>query len=226
MPSAIVARDASGNFSAGAITASLIGTASGNSTASSTETLINKSIDTAAAGNNITIPVEKEYAVAVMQGAAPSTGFQLPSTLAPAPTVEDGTNTNRASLDFPDADGDYEIQGNFRLPAGTTAVALDGWWKTAATTGDVAWQIQAACVADGEDPDAAFNAPQAIVDAAAGIANRHNAFSLSSLTFAGCSGGEQFFWRMFRNRTHASDTIASASIRLAGTLTFTMTVTR
>ncbi len=53
--SAVVARDASGNFTAGTITAALTGTASGNLTSSNTATLTNKTYDTAGAGNTFSV---------------------------------------------------------------------------------------------------------------------------------------------------------------------------
>lgn len=68
------------------------------------------------------------------------------------------------------------------------------------------WQLSTACVADAETSDPSFNSAQDITDAVKGTTLQQNDFSQSSVTTTGCAAGEMFFWRLRRQRTHASDT--------------------
>lgn len=194
-------------------------------TADSSDTLTNKTYDADGTGNTLTLPSEWQIPTVSCAGTAGTVLWDTPASLAPTATCSAGsTNTAlvRGVADFPDSDGDYSMQTSLALPAGWTGtVDLAGQWRTTATSGDVVWQVQTVCRADGEVDDAAWNAAQTIVETAKGTTNQLNELSLSGVTMTGCAAGELFHLRILRNRTHASDTIA-AVVSLAGPIRLTM----
>lgn len=146
------------------------------------------------------------------QNGAAAASTNLGVALAPTPTCVTGANTLFATLTWPDADGEYYIQDSFMLPTGWTgAIDFRLKWKTPATAGDIVWQLATACVADGETGDPAWNAAQAIVDTAKGTTLQFNDAAQAGVTTTGCAAGETFFWKLFRQRTHASDTLADVA---------------
>lgn len=156
-----------------------------------------------------TLPITMTFSAGTCQNATASHAFNTEAT-APTATCVTGTNTIQGVLQYPDSDGDYDIQANFPLPADWTgAIDLLVKWRAVATTGDVVWQVQTVCVADGETSDPAFNSAQTITDTAKGTTLQDNEASLTSVTTTGCAAGERLFFRFRRNRTHASDTIAN-----------------
>ena len=110
---------------------------------------------------------------------------------------------------FPDADGDYGVQLTCALPPGFTG-NIDAviWWKTTGS-GNARFQVQTKCYADDEADDAAFNTAS-IVTAAAGTSGRPNRQALTGSTATGCAADELIRFRVFRNRTEASDTLNAA----------------
>lgn len=176
-----------------------------------TATLTNKSIDAEGTGNTITIPVYWDFDLA---GCVAGTATHIWNTgiiTAPTPTCHTGSNRVIASVSFPDSDGDVGQQISKDLPPGWTG-ALDArvkWWTTA-TTGNVVFQIATSCVATGEADDAAFNSASTVTSTAQGTASRMNVATMTGITTTGCAAGETMRIKFFRNRTHASDTLAAA----------------
>jgi hypothetical protein len=123
-----------------------------------------------------------------------------------------GANTIYGVAQFADT-GTQQVQGNFALPPDWTGnINFDLRWRSSATTGNVVFQIQTACAADGETGDPSWNTPQTISDSAKGVAYQLNDTSLSGpLTVAGCSAGEQLFFQFFRDPAHVSDTLGAAA---------------
>lgn len=174
--------------------------------------LTNKTLDAEATGNNITTVELSRSVAAKCQSGAATASANLPAENSPTPVCVNGTNTLFAVLQWPDADGDYGIQDSFRLPldwSGNIDFSLK--WRTSATTGDVVWQLSTACVADGETSDPTFNTAQTITDTAKETADQQNDASVSGVTTTGCAAGETLYWKLLRNRTHASDTLAAAA---------------
>lgn len=134
------------------------------------------------------------------------------ATGAPTPTCTAGsTNTAmiRGVADFPDEDGTYSVQLAFPLPDDWTGnVAAKFYWRAAATSGDVVWQMATACAADDELDDVAWNTASVIADTAKGTANRLNTATISNVTMTGCAAGEILHVRVVRDREHASDSIS------------------
>jgi hypothetical protein len=176
-----------------------------------TQTLTNKTIDAEGTGNTITISQKISLPLV---GCAGTTGSLLWDTLAsnaPTATCSAGsteTTMMRGVADFPDSDGAYSVQLAFPLPDDWTgAVGVKFYWRAAATSGDVVWQAQTACRADGEVDDVAWNTANTVTDTTKGTANQLNTASISSLTTTGCAAGEILHLRVVRDRQHASDTI-------------------
>lgn len=191
---------------------------------SATETLTNKTLDAESTGNAITLPVVKAYPSAGCQGTTAFTAFATPTAAAPAAECVTGTNTNYGVLSF-DASADESVQWHFRLPGGWTGnidLALD--WRAAATTGDVVWAMQTACVAFGETGDPSWNTAQTATDTASGTTLAWNEATISTLTTTGCAAGEMLFFRLYRDADAGGDTMTGdaqlieARFTLRGTL--------
>lgn len=181
-------------------------------TTSTTDTFTNKTIDAEGTGNSITIPV-KVWLPAV--SCAGTTGALMWDTLAsnaPTATCSAGTTETtmmRGVADFPDSDGAYSMQQPILLPDDWTgAIDVKFLYRTTATSGNTIWQAATSCRADAEVDDAAFNtASVTSADAAKGTTNQLNTASIAGVTATGCAAGELLHLKIFRDRTHASDTI-------------------
>jgi hypothetical protein len=177
-----------------------------------TQTLTNKTLDAEGTGN--TLVISQKISLPLV-GCAGTTGTVLWDTLAsnaPTATCSAGTTETtmmRGVADFPDSDGDFSVQMAFPLPDDWTGnIGIKFYWRAAATSGDVVWQVQTACRADGEVDDVTWNTANTVTDTAKASANQLNTASISSLTTTGCAAGKILHLRVLRNRTHASDTIA------------------
>lgn len=190
----------------------------------STGALTNITLDAEATGNTITLPFKHNIKPVGCSGTTGTLLLDTNATLAPTATcVAGSTNTTlmQAYADFPDSDGEYQFQDKFRLPADWSgAIDLQLFWKAAATSGDVVWQVATLCRADAEIEDAAWNTAQAFAaDTAKGTTLQLNTVSLTTLTTTGCAAGEMFYFKIFRQRTHASDTITGVVSLSHGELT-------
>jgi hypothetical protein len=183
---------------------------------SSTETFTNKTLDAEGTGNVITIPVKWWLPAAGCNNATAGPMWDLPTSNAPTAACVTGSNTQKGVFDFPDSDGDYTAQQTLRLPSDWSG-AIDAHikWLAAATSGDVVWQVQTACVADAETDDPSWNTASTVTDTAKGTTLQTNDASITGVTATGCAAGEILHLRILRNRTHASDSI-TGTVRLIG----------
>ncbi len=140
------------------------------------------------------------------------------ATLAPTATCSAGSTETamiRGTADWPDSDGDYSVQTAFLMPDDwDTTSNLDAilLWRTSATSGDVVWQVQVACRADGEVDDVAWSTnTTTVTDTAKGTTLQLNSATITNIAKAGCAAGELMHVRVLRNRTHASDTLAAVA---------------
>lgn len=153
------------------------------------------------------------------------------ATLAPTATCSAGSTETammRGTADWPDSDGDYSVQVAFLTPADwDTSKNLDALllWRTSATSGDVVWQIQTACRADGEVDDVAWNTASTVTDTAKGTTLQLNSAAITNITKTGCAAGELLHVRVLRNRTHASDSLAAVASLAHVELTLRRSVT-
>lgn len=172
-----------------------------------TDTLTNKTLDAEGTGNVLTFPFFVNYSqVAVCQNTTALSAVSMAAT-APTPTCVTGSNNNYGVLQYPDSNGSYDIFGHFPLPSDWTGnIDFSGKYRASATSGDVAFQLSTACVADAETGDPSYNTAQVIADTVKGTTLQWNDFAQTSVTTTGCAAGEEFNWRLRRDRTHASDT--------------------
>lgn len=156
-----------------------------------------------------TLTIETSLPAAGCDGSTPGTGWNLPASNAPSKVCIAGTNTLNAALQF-DAATDESIQTSMRLGAAWTG-AIDAIirWRAAATTGDVVWGIQTACVATGESGDPSFNTASTTTSTANGTTLRHTDTStIASISITGCAAGETLFVRVYRDADAGGDTMS------------------
>ena len=151
------------------------------------------------------------------QYGAASTGFSIRSDDAPTPTCYEGANTDLGVLQFPDSSARY-VQTQIRLEGAISSVGLTGVWRSSVTSGSVVWQVQIACVADGDMGDPAWGTAVTVTDAAKSTANQFNEFAFASVN--ACPSNTIMLARFFRDPTHASDDL-NATAELVG-LTWTI----
>ena len=156
------------------------------------------------------------FPAANCQMGAATTGFALPSSNYPSAQCVSGTNTTYGTLAFAEngAGAAQPVQYHFPLPPDwTSAIDVDARWRTTATSGAVVWQIQTACVADGETGDPAWNAVQKFTaDTAKATALQWNDVTpLTGLAVPGCAAGEELLFKFFRDATDAGDTLAATA---------------
>lgn len=174
-------------------------------TLSGTQTLTNKTISEA--DNIITLSQLTTFVAANCQGTSAFTAFATPTANAPAPACATGTNTNFGTLDF-DAATDESAQYHFPLAGDWTGnIDLSFRWRAAATSGDVIWAVQTACVADGETGDPSFNTASTVTDTAKATTLQFNDASISAITVTGCAAGEELFFRIYRDADAGGDTM-------------------
>lgn len=194
------------------------------STASSTTTLTNKTLDAEGTGNAITLPFKQYVKACVTEGGSYNPYWDTAATNAPTATDEFGTNTNLCVESFPDPGPAYMWQ-HFALPSDWTgAVDVRFIWRTSATTGNVVWTVQGACVAAGGSIDPVLGNSSSVTSAAQATTNRVSIATLSGVTMTGCSAGNVWFYRIARDGTNASDTLAAAAELLGVEITYRRTM--
>jgi hypothetical protein len=178
--------------------------------ASDTITFTNKTVDSEATGNAITIPGYWDMdLVSVVSGTAAHIWNDDPLSTACTPLAVTGTNRTTGYCTFPDSDGAYGRQISRYLPTGFTgSFDAEIWWKTTGT-GNARFSIQTVCYADNEVDDAAFNTAS-VVTSAAGTSGRPNKQAITGITTTGCAAEELMRIRFSRNRTEGSDTLNAA----------------
>ena len=185
------------------------------STAASTTTFTNKTLDAEGTGNALTIPRRIWLPAAGCDGTTAGSIWDLPTTAPAVAACVTGTNTQKGVLDFADA-SDLSAQLTYALPSTWTgAIDAKVKWFTTATSGDVVWQLQTICVADAETDDPAFNTASTVTDTAKGTTNQINDAAITGVTTTGCAAGELMHVKIRRDAGHASDTHA-ATARLIG----------
>lgn len=186
-----------------------------------TDTLTNKTLNAESTGNVVTVTDHWSWLAATCEySVAYLPGWSAPMASTPGASCVEGSNVTYGQADFLDS-GTFFLQRSVMLPAEWTgAIDLVLTWKTAATANNVVWQIQTACAAVGESLDPAWNTAQAIADAAQGTTNLLNTASQTGVTTTGCAAGETLFIKIFRDPSHASDSLAATASLLAVDFTY------
>lgn len=160
-------------------------------------------------------PVPREFVGAVCQSSAGSLAMNAASTASPVPDcVISGTSGGVlfGVAKFAD-DATYALQGSLLLGSTLTSVAATVVWRTAVANASLAavWQLQTACVGAGESEDPAWNTVQTVTSSANASAGRLLAATFGAVTTTGCAANEVLQFRISRDPTHASDTLAGTA---------------
>lgn len=157
-------------------------------------------------------PIKFQVGRCALNTAASPTDVNLPTSNAAAIACSAGTNILKAVLDYSDSTWGVSYI-NTPLPA--DVLISEGFtfkitWQTAATTGDVKWQVSTVCTAaDGtETDDPSFNASNTATSTAPGVANRLTTTSLS-LSTTTCAAGEVLHLKVLRDPSDSADTMNS-----------------
>lgn len=168
-----------------------------------TDTLTNKSLDCAAAGNACTIKQERHSEVAGCSNATAGAVWNLPTTNAAVPACDTGTNIFSAYLGFNDTT-DQSFHGSFRLPTGYTG-SIDWLFRfkmASATTGGVGWCVQLVRLPTGATGDPALPAQAAgncVSPTVPGTAGFEGEASITNVPCTSCAAGDRIFFRVSRD---------------------------
>ncbi len=155
-----------------------------------------------------------------------------PSTTNGAATnakVDTGTNdVDVYVLDFADGATKLFAQAMVAMPSdwdGGTVTAQFYWTKTGTSTNSVVWGCAGRSYGDAESLDQAFGSEQTVTDAGQSTADQvHISSATSAITLAGTpAGGELVAFRVSRDPTNGSDTLATTARLLGVMITYTRT---
>ena len=183
-------------------------------TEASTGTLTNKTISAEGTGNVMTVAFREDIQVGTCGGGVGWSNWELLTTSTDSPVlacIGGLSNGPFGTLEYED-DATQYAYNHLRLPADWSGnIDLEIGWLTSATTGNVRFLFQTACVAVGESVDPSWNTAQAIVDAAQGVTLRANTASQTAVTTTGCAAGEMFKFRLGRDPSDGGDTISATA---------------
>lgn len=171
---------------------------------------------TAQGGGSATAYQWHHFRGAVCQNTVGGAGFSTPSSNAPTAACDSGTNTLFGVLQFTEA-STQSAQNWVQLPDSFTSAEVELYWRTSATSGDVAWQLQTACLATSEalgnaaSGGPSWNTTQELTSTADGTARDIVRIALTSLTTTGCAANELLLLRISRDPTDAQDTIGATA---------------
>jgi hypothetical protein len=209
-----------GTFS-GPLTGDVTGTASSATAlaADPTDCAANQYANAIAANGNLTCSTPAggtvdsylNYKAAICQNVTATAGFSTPAANTATAACVTGTNTNYGVLQYTDA-ATESVQDRFSLPATWTgAIDLAIKWRSAATAGNVVWQVQTICVADAQTGDPAFNVASTVTDATKGTANQWNDAAIAAVDITGCAAGRELLFRFFRDPADGGDTLTATA---------------
>jgi hypothetical protein len=187
-------------------------------TRTATETLTNKTLLTEGAGvNDIRVANKFWFAAAGCSATTASPMMDLPTSNAADAECVTETNTQKGVLDF-DPDTDESAQFHMVLPSdwyssGDLDVTLK--WFATATSGEVIWAVQTACVGDGQTDDPAFNTASTVTDTVKGTTLQTNDASIAGVTKTDCDAGELIHFRISRDADPVDDDM-NGDARLIG----------
>lgn len=196
--------------------------------AQNTVNLLNTRFNAESTGNVLTLPFSEWWMAATCELSGPwgsDWHYHTPATDAPSPNCSDTSPTVGVygSLEFHDSATEY-LYRDWIVPSGWTgAIDLKIVWFSVVTSGNVVWQIKTFCTADNETLDTStwtYNAAQTITDAAKGSGGLQNLATLAGVTTTGCAAGEVLHLKLYRDPTHASDTLAASAYLLGVEWTF------
>jgi hypothetical protein len=182
-------------------------------TASSTDTLTNKTLDCEGTGNTCTISVVADLPTAGCNNATAAPAFDIPTSGGATATCF-GTTTTQGALDFIDA-STTTATTHFVLPADWTgSVDIDLYWfANAASSNAVRWSVATGCVADAEavSTGPSYNTASASNTSYTGTANQRKTTSLAAVSMTNCAAGETMYLQVQRIGGDAGDTLTATA---------------
>lgn len=173
----------------------------------------------------IDLPVKIWLPAAGADSTVASSIFDLPESNAPVATAY-GTSPNKfGALDFADGANALTCQFTVHLPSDWNVT--DGidikyvWFSGSTSTNSAVWTCATASVADTEDMLApTFNTAQTVADANLAVASTRNSCSITGVTTTGMAAGELAIFRIGRDPTDGSDTLAATAALIGVELTY------
>jgi hypothetical protein len=136
-----------------------------------------------------------------------------------------GQRVDMYMLDFADGASILYAQATLAMPAdwdAGTVTAKFYWTVNSVSTNSVVWGCQGRSYADGDAIDQAFGTSQTIQDAGNGTANVVLVSAATpAITLTGAGASELVQFRVFRDPTSGSDTLAATARLLGAQITFT-----
>jgi hypothetical protein len=170
-------------------------------------------------------PVYKTFLAAACNVTSPSPGFNIPTANGPSASCYGTAPDSFGGLDFADGANVLTSEFSFKLKDWDgAAISIDLTWFCGVgtcSTAQVAWSLQAVCVADAENyNNPTYNAAE--VNLTAGSATQYNRITTtdSSLDITGCAAGETFKVQISRDPTNGSDTFAATAVLLEATIKY------
>jgi hypothetical protein len=196
------------------------GFSGGTVTPGSTDTLTNKTLDTEATGNVVTVPFTQWFVSAGCDNATAGPVWDLPTANAPTPACVTGSNIQKGVLTFADS-AEQTAQLSMRLPADWTGAVDATVFFTSATTTNTQteiWKLYTACRAptggSGATDDPAFNTAQSLTYTlgASEVASALRKVSQTGVTMTGCTAGDLWHIKIGRDNNDTD----TASMNLIG----------
>ncbi len=172
-----------------------------------------------------TLPVKVWIPAAGTNNTSAASIYDLPASNAPVANAY-GTSPNKfGALDFADGASALTSQFAIRLPddwSNTGGIDIRFIWFSGSTsTNSVVWTVATASVADGEDVLApTFNATQTVAKANNATANTRNSATITGVTTTGMAAGELAIFRVGRDPTNGSDTLAATASLIGVEITY------
>jgi hypothetical protein len=177
----------------------------------------------------LTIPVKIWIPAAGANNTVAAPIYDLPASNAPVATAY-GTSPNKfGGLDHADGASALTSQFSVRLPSDwvvTGGIDITFIWFSASTsTNSAVWTCASKSIADNEDVLApTFNTTQTVAKANNASANTRNSATITGVDTTGLAAGELAIFRVGRDPTNGSDTLAATAVLIGVELTYRRTI--
>jgi hypothetical protein len=165
---------------------------------------------TSIANANGTLNYPVFYKGAIAQGTNAVLGFSFSDTEAPNAAIYDGVNGSvYAVAQFTEGNA-YSVQDHFWLPDDWVGdvISLDIYWRSAAATGTVTWDIQMGSVRAGLSADVVFNSVKAVTTTVPATPFHTVRSRITPLSMSGIMAGDEVFFTFSRDAGDTSDDVA------------------
>lgn len=178
----------------------------------------------------ISLPFPVMFVAGVNQAGTASIACSQPSS-GGASAVAAATSVPPVGVASFSGSASNEIDCHFPLPSDWTASSafdITLTWRSAATTGNVVWQVATLFVDDGVVLNTAYNTASTVTDAAKATTLQLNRTSITAVTASGTTtpaASKEMFVQVLRNGGAGSDTMTGTAELVSFTITLRRTVT-